>query len=166
MLRECSRGREPHAKVGMGVGGSGVLGELVLDVSKRRRAMSGPGPGLRVDVGSGGPSADRFLPPRPKTLSITRPLSRLSGEPRSGLCGMCLPMRQRPGCLHDPPQGSDVMTPSSTLASCSLCLVETNVEHNAILTAHCAEQLVGLCGLPVLGRQERSYFLLCARVPV
>jgi hypothetical protein len=166
VLRECSRGREPHAKVGMGVGGSEVLGELVLGVSKRRRATSGPGPVSRVDVGSGGPSADRFLPPRPKTLSIKRPLSRLSGEPRSGLCGMCLPMRQRPGCLHDPPHGSDVGTPSSKLASCSLCLAETNVEHNAIWTARCAEQLVELCGLPVLGLQGQSYFLLCARVPV
>ena len=161
--REFSRGGEPHAKVGMDVGGSGVLGELVLGVSKRRRATSGPGPVSRVDVGSGGPSADRFLPPRPKTLSIKRPLSRLSGEPRSGLCGMCLPMRQRPGCLHDPPHGSDVGTPSSKLASCSLYLAEINVEHNAIWTARCVEQLVELCGQPVLGLQGQSYFLLCAR---
>ena len=83
VLRECSRGRELHAKVGTGVGGSGVLGEFVLGVSKMRRVTSGPGPGSRVDVGSGGPSADRFLPPGPKTLSVERPLSRLSGEPRS-----------------------------------------------------------------------------------
>ena len=77
--RECANEGVPQSRAGMGVGGSVVVVAPVLDVSKRHRATCGLGPSLRVEAGSGGPNAERFLPPWPKTCSAEHRLLRLSG---------------------------------------------------------------------------------------
>jgi hypothetical protein len=65
--RECANEGGPQSRAGMGVGVSVDVVAPVLDVSKRRRALCGLGPSSRVEAGSGGPTAERFLPLWPKT---------------------------------------------------------------------------------------------------
>jgi hypothetical protein len=77
--RECAKEGELQFRVGMGVGGSLVVGERGLDASTMWHATYGSGPSSRVDAGSGGPNAARFLPPWPKICSAEHPRSQLSG---------------------------------------------------------------------------------------
>ena len=64
---------------------------------------------------------------------------------------------------HDLQRGFGIGTLSSTLASCSLCLVGTSEEHIATLTERCAELPIELCGPLALGLLVRAYFLCYAR---
>jgi hypothetical protein len=76
---ECASEGEPQSREGKGVGGSLVVGERGLDASTMWCVTCGPGLSSRVAAGSGGPNAERFLPPWPKTCSAEHRLLRLSG---------------------------------------------------------------------------------------